>query len=200
MPKRTTTENDPISDLDRTEQPGETPSIQPDVPPPSPAIADQHRGTLATLKDTAQRLTHRPALTPSEQVRRATGGRLELLGGSFGTGTAVIRRFGDEGRIGFVSPAGERVDLEAEVESVASTPDQEEHRLLGAAGWAVALGALAGPFAAALGGGLRLLHPKRMILDLRLRDGRMLTVRTDSVTSAALQALATSAGARERAA
>ena len=81
--------------------------------------------------------------------------------------------------------------MESEIDSVALQPDQREHRLLSATGWALAAGAVMGPVGVALGGGIRLLHPKRIMLNLALRDGRMLTARTDAVTCAALQALAT---------
>jgi len=197
MSKRTIINNDPISNLNQPEQPGDGPPALLDAQPPSRAIADRSNGSLAALEDPAQRLAHPPALTQGERVHRATGGRLELLGGSFGTGIALIRRFGTEQRIGFISSTGEHVDLESEVESVASLPDRQEHRLLSAAGWALAAGAIMGPLGVALGGGVRLLHPKRMMLDVRLRNGRMLAARTDSVTCAALQALAAGRSATE---
>jgi hypothetical protein len=198
MSKCTIVDNDPTGNLNQPEQPGDGPPDQSDTQPPLPAVADRSKGLLAALKDTAQRLVHPPALTQDERGHRATGGRLELLGGSLGTGIVLIKRFGPERRIGFISPAGEHVDLESEVESVASLPDQQEHRLLSATGWALAAGAIVGPLGVAVGGGVRLLHPKRMMLDVRLRNGRMLTARTDSVTCAALQALATGHRAPER--
>jgi len=200
MSKCTIVNNDQTGNLNQPGQPGDGPAAQSDPQPPLRANADRSKGLFAALKDTAERLVHPAALTQDEQGHRATGGRLELLGGSFGPGIALVKRFGPEQRIGFMSPAGEHVDLKSEVESVVSLPDQQEHRLLSATGWALATGAIIGPLGAALGGGLRLLHPKRMILDVRLRDGRMLTARTDSVTCVALQALVTGHGAPERAA
>jgi ADP-glucose pyrophosphorylase len=46
-------------------------------------------------------------------------------------------------------------------------------------------------------GGIRLLHPRRMFVDCRLRDGRVFAARTDAVTAGALEAIgrATSATA-----
>jgi len=200
MSKCTNVANDQTGNLNQPEPPSDDPAAQSDPQPPLRANADRNKGLFAALKDTAERLVHSPELTQDERGHRATGGRLELLGGSFGTGVALIKRFGPEQRIGFMSPTGEHVDLESEVESVASLPDQQEHRLLSATGWALAAGAIMGPLGVALGGGIRLLHPKRMMLNVRLRDGRMLTARTDSVTCAALQALATGHEASEPAA
>lgn len=188
MAKRVTIKNDPLGDLNPAERPDNPPATNPDAEPTTRGTADQSKEALTKRKAAARPSVREATGRRKERVHRAAGGQLELLGGSFGTGLASIRRFGD-GRIGFISPTDERVNLESEVEAVTSSRDREEHRLLSAAGWAWAAGAIMGPLGVALGGGLRLLHPKRMMLNVRLRDGRMLVARTDSVTCAALQAL-----------
>jgi len=49
------------------------------------------------------------------------------------------------------------------------------------------------------GGGLRLLSPRRMIVQLWLTNGETLIVRTDSVTASGLAALARRKGSDSRA-
>ena len=112
----TRVDNDMTDNLNQPELSGDGPPARSDTQPSVRAIAGRSNGLLAALKNTARSLVHLPALTQDEQGRRATGGRLELLGGSFGTGIALIKRFGPEQSIGFISPAGEHVDLEAELE------------------------------------------------------------------------------------
>jgi hypothetical protein len=49
---------------------------------------------------------------------------------------------------------------------------------------------VAGAPGAIVGGGLRLLHPRHMIFEMRLRDGRSCVGRTDGLTIGALDAIA----------
>jgi hypothetical protein len=102
-------------------------------------------------------------------------------------GASVIWRFSPNDRIAFVAPTGRLVDLVKELDAVQAWPDRTEHRLMSAAGWAWVLGSLAGVMGA-VAGGIRLLRPRRMIVNLRLNDGSKLVVRTDAVTVAGLQA------------
>jgi len=147
--------------------------------------------SLTSMKDTATRSVRRQlGTTPDERARQATGGRLELLGGNLGTGMRSIQRFGVDGRIGFVSSAGNFINLESEIESVVACLDRHEHRALSAIGWAWGVGTFLGPVGILLGGGVRFLHPRRMILEMRLRNGRTLIARTDQVTVNALHELA----------
>lgn len=124
-----------------------------------------------------------------KKAAEAVGGRLEILGGDLGIGSCTIGRIRGK-RIGFIAPVGGTIDLEADLDTVCSWPDRGEHRALAAVGWAWALGSIAGIFGLAAGVGIRLLHPKRMIAEMVLSDGRKLIVRTDSVTTTALADLA----------
>lgn len=121
----------------------------------------------------------------TDRAWQAKGGWLEFLGGSFGTGRASISVLGPDRHLGFVAQ-GECVDLESEIDSIEAAADSGEHRLVSAAGWAWFAGTLLGPAGIAVGGGVRLLHPRKMVINARLRDGRMIVARTDSVTAAAL--------------
>jgi hypothetical protein len=147
---------------------------------------DRGRDTLERMREAVRR---RRRAEGAEAARRAVGGRLDLLGGAFGTGTVWIKLFGPDDRPGFLTPQGEHVDLIAAVDDMVAWPDRQEYRLVGAIGWAWTVGTVGGPLGALLGGGIRLLHPRRMFLILRLRDGRELSARTDSVTTDAVEAI-----------
>jgi len=199
MPKRKTILNDPLIDQGsptvRADEPmaasGDTGAIR--------AFLSQSLDGLTTLKDTATRSVRRRLdTTPEERAQQAAGGQLELLGGSLGTGMTSIQRFGADRRVGFVSFAGDFINLESDIESIVAWPDRQEHRALSAIGWAWGVGAFMGPIGALLGGGVRFLHPRRMILEMRLRKGRSLTARTDSVTVNALYELAHASAAAEQ--
>jgi hypothetical protein len=189
MPKRSTIQRDPLVDSPAVHT-GEPPAAPPATAPPGAGLHDAREVSPRRRDTVERRAARRPDGAHAERARRAAGGRLELLGGNLGIGVASIRRFGAERRIGFVSPAEEFIDVESEVESVAIQPDREEHRLLSATGWAWGVGTFLGAAGIVLGAGLRLLHPRRMILQIALRDGRTLVARTDSVTADALAALA----------
>jgi hypothetical protein len=159
---------------------------------------DRGRDTLERMREAMLR---RRRAEGAEAARRAVGGRLDLLGGAFGTGTVWIKLFGPDDRPGFLSPQGEHIDLMTAVDNMAAWPDRQEYRLVGALGWAWTIGTVGGPIGALLGGGIRLLHPRRMFLILRLRDGRELSARTDSVTTDAVEAIVrTARGGAESAA
>jgi len=197
MAKRSTIQNDPLGMLDRPTGEAVEPAAAPaDAPGPTRTVVDQGRAALSTLTDAARKtLGRRLRSAPAERMKLVAGGRLELLGGDFGVGFVWIRRLGPDGRFGFVAPGGEQVILDSEVAAVLGWPDRQEHRLLSAAGWAWTAGSVIGPAGVALGAGIRLLHPGQRMLNLRLRDGRMLVARTDSITIAGLDALALMAGA-----
>lgn len=186
MAKRMTIKNDPLRDINLTEHP-EQPGDEAHKSPALDSDSDRSEAALTKRKNVGPLPGDSQTSGSKQEAHLATGGRLELLGGSFGTGVTSIRRF--DGHIGFISPSSERINLESQVEAVTSSPDREEHRFLSVAGWACAGGIFLGPLGIALAGGLRLLHPKRMVLNMRLHDGRMLVVRTDSVTCAALRRL-----------
>ncbi|MBW8727327.1 MAG: hypothetical protein JF625_19540 [Inquilinus limosus] len=176
MAKRSTVQNNPLG--------------------PARTVADDSRTVFSSLKNKAHKtLGWTPRRTPAERAGLAAGGRLELLGGDFGTGIVSIRRLGPDGLLAFVAPGGEEVVLDTEVAAVLAWPDRQEHRFLSAGGWAWTVGSVIGPVGVALGAGIRLLHPAQRMLNLRLRDGRELVARTDSVTVAGLDALARAAGA-----
>jgi len=159
---------------------------------------DRGRDTLERMREAMLR---RRRAERADAARRAVGGRLDLLGGAFGTGTVWITLFGPDGRPGFLSPQGEHIDLMTSVDDMVAWPDRQEYRLVGALGWAWTIGTVGGPIGALLGGGIRLLHPRRMFLILRLRDGRELSARTDSVTTDAIEGIVRAArGAAEAAA
>lgn len=201
MTKRKTILKDPLTDLDQPAIRADEPTVAPDDKGAVRTFLNQGLETVATLKDTATRSVRQRFHTkPEERAQQATGGQLELLGGTLGTGTTSIQRFGADKRLGFVSTAGDFINLESDIESISAKPDREEHRALSAIGWAWGVGALMGPAGVLLGGGIRFLHPRRMILEMRLRNGRTLVARTDSVTVNALQELArkSAAGAAEQ--
>jgi len=145
---------------------------------------------LPALKDSLNDTFRRVASAGSPKARAAIGGRLEILGGDIGIGGGAICRFGREERIGFIAPSGRLVDLEGEIRTVLGSPDRQERRWLSAVGWAWALGSLTGIAGVVAGGGIRLLHPRRMIVEIALRDGRKFVARTDSVTLSALEDMA----------
>ncbi|MGL4959882.1 MAG: hypothetical protein ACRC67_01530 [Inquilinus sp.] len=192
MAKRSTIQNDPLGKLDQPTGEAVEPAAAPaDAPGPARTVVDHGRAVFSTLTDVARKtLGGRPRGALAERMKLVAGGRLELLGGDFGVGLVRIRRLGPDGRFGFVAPGGEQVILDAEVAAVLGWPDRQEHRLLSATGWAWTVGSVIGPAGVALGAGIRLLHPGQRMLNLRLRDGRMLVARTDSVTVAGLDALA----------
>jgi hypothetical protein len=133
---------------------------------------------------------YRPAVALNAKAHPALGGRIEIIGGDFGIGLRVIALFGDSGHVGFVAPSGDVIDLNQELDVVVAWRDRTEHRFLSAAGWGWALGTVAGPVGIILGAGVRLLHPRRMLLELRLGGHRVLVARTDHVTVKALEDLA----------
>jgi hypothetical protein len=151
------------------------------------------RETFAKVREVATDGIGRRASGP-QASRRAAGGRLDLVSGAFGVGSVWIALFGPDRQPGFVSPQGDFVDLAADLEAPLVWPDREEYRLLSAIGWAWTMGTVAGPLGVVLGGGIRLLHPRRMFIDCRLRDGRAFAARTDSVTAGALEAIGRDAG------
>lgn len=126
----------------------------------------------------------------NEKAGRAIGGRLELFGGDLGSGTCVIWRHGANKTIGFVAPTGRFIDFATELAAVESCDDRTEHRILSTLGWAWIIGSLGGVIGIIAGGGLRLLAPRRVIVQMRLTDGSKLVVRTDSVTESGLRTLA----------
>jgi hypothetical protein len=189
MPKRSTIQKNPLEEL------GETKSKEaaPPVDAGQPAAGDlpgPGRDALAKLKAMANRtIGDRGGESHTDRVQRAKGGWLELLGGSLGTGRASISSYGKNRRLGF-TVQGEFIDLESTIDTVEAMSDRGEHRLLSAAGWAWMAGILFGPAGVALGGGVRLLHPRKMVVNIRFRDGRTIVARTDSITAAALQEIA----------
>jgi hypothetical protein len=180
MAKRSTIARDPLAAVSDAV---ETPDLA------APGIV----AVAATAKTAPTRLAGsanaEATAIPSAAAARSVGGRLEILGGDLGSGTATIWRYGRSERLGFVAPIGRQVDLAAELEAVLAWPDPSDHRVLGAVGWAWVVGSVAGIFGLVAGGGLRLLWPRRMLVRLRLRDGRDLVARTDQVTVAGLEAL-----------
>lgn len=182
MPKRKTIGKNPLS-----EAPAEaTPAVAEIAPPPKPASAS---AVAAPVFKNAISNTVRRMVRIGGDAGAAVGGRLEILGGDLGFGGTTIWRFGRQQRMGFSAPNGQLIDLEGELHEIRAWPDREEHRVLSAVGWAWALGSLGGIFGVVAGGGIRLLQPKRMVMELSLRDGRKLVARTDSVTAAALEEL-----------
>jgi hypothetical protein len=151
------------------------------------------RETFAMVREVATDGVGRRACGP-QAVRRAAGGRLDLVSGAFGIASVWIALFGPDRQPGFVSPQGEHVNLATDLEPPVVWPDREEYRLLSAIGWAWTMGTMAGPLGVVLGGGIRLLHPRRMFIDCRLRDGRVFAARTDAVTAGALEAIGRDAG------
>jgi hypothetical protein len=131
-----------------------------------------------------------PERTASAKAWTAVGGRLDIIGGDIAPWSCTIWRFGERQRLGFVAPTGTLIDLETELDKVAVSPDRHEHRVLAAVGWAWVLGSVGGLVGLVAGGAIRLLQPRRMILELKLFDGRRLVARTDHVTAGALEALA----------
>jgi hypothetical protein len=145
---------------------------------------------LPTLKESLNDAIRGVASAGDPKARAAVGGRLEILGGDIGIGGGAICRFGREERIGFIAPSGNMVDLESEISAVSGSPDRQERRWLSAVGWAWALGSLTGIVGVVAGGGIRLLQPRRMIVEVALRDGRKFVARTDSVTVVGLEHMA----------
>jgi hypothetical protein len=148
------------------------------------AVADYASSTKNAI---CQRVWRRSA---RDRSLDAIGGKLELLGGELGNKFALIQRYGEARRIGFHAADGTFIDLQDQLETLTSRQDRSDFRKIEAIGWAGAAAALIGPPGAVLGGGIRLLHPTRMICEARLRDGRGFVARTDSVTMAGLTAMA----------
>jgi hypothetical protein len=123
------------------------------------------------------------------KARRMVGGHLEILGGDLGSGNCAIWPGPRDRRIGFVAPNGRRVDIARDLATIHAWGDGAEHRYLSAIGWAWVLGSLGGIAGVIVGGGLRLLEPRRMMVILGLEDGSRLVARSDAVTIAGLRAL-----------
>jgi hypothetical protein len=157
------------------------------APPPEPA---KPAPVIAPLPS---RLPDLP-----KAARRMVGGHLEILGGDLGSGSRAIWPLPGDGRIGFVAPNGRRVDIGRDLVRVHAWGDGAEHRYLSAIGWAWVLGSLGGIPGVLVGGGLRLLEPRRMMATLGLGDGSRVVARTDAITIAGLKALVASR-ANERA-
>lgn len=121
---------------------------------------------------------------------RIVGGRLEILGGDLGTGSRAIWPLETENEIGFVAPNGRVIDLVRELDTALIAQDRTEHRYLSAVGWAWVLASFGGFVGLAAAAGLRLLEPRRMMVQVRLSDGATIVTRTDSVTASGLAALA----------
>jgi hypothetical protein len=131
-----------------------------------------------------------PSVAGQWEGRGAIGGKLEFLGGDFVGATCLIWRFGPSARIGFISPKGGLVDLGAELEGIVAWPDRGDRPIVGAVGWGIVVGSLAGVIGVAAGAGLRLLVPRRMMARIRLRHRGEVVVRTDYATVSALEAMA----------
>ncbi|HEY1797585.1 MAG TPA: hypothetical protein VGG57_15850 [Stellaceae bacterium] len=123
-----------------------------------------------------------------DKPRNAIGGRLELLGGDLGRSTLVIRLSGD-GRIGLYASQDEFIDLADQIESIAAWRDRTDHPFTAAIGWGWAFSMAAGLPGAAIGFGARMLQPRHMIFEMRLRDRRLCVGRTDEITFGALDAI-----------
>lgn len=198
MAKRRTIGRDPLSEP----APGETYSAE---------IVPIARPVLGAASAAVEKLVPAPApftsvsepdkaagpIPPSEAVvlvdgkaRRIVGGRLEILGGALGTGSRAIWPLGTESKIGFVAPNGRTVDLVQELDAALVARDGTEHRYLSAAGWAWVLASFGGFVGLAAAAGLRLLEPRRMMVQMRLADGSTIVARTDSITASGLAALA----------
>lgn len=132
------------------------------------------------------------------RAQHAIGGRLEFLGGDLGRTTMYIGRHGDGGRIGCVLANG-FLDLESQVASITAWPDYTDHRLIEALGWGWGISLVGGPFGAIIGFTIRMVQPRHMIFDMRLRDGRQCIGRTDGVTIGGLAAIAEDNTAKEAA-
>jgi hypothetical protein len=194
--RRTTIGRDPLAAEEAVEVEAEAEAPPPPaVSEPSRSLVVRGRTALAQMTDTTLQLARRGGSSRrrganGDRGRDAVGGRLEIWGGAFGRRTVPIELFGDERRMGFIVDSAEFIDLETTVAAVTAWPDHTEHRVLAAIGWGWAFGAVAGTAGAIVGGGLRLLHPRSMIFEMRLRDGRNCVGRTDGVTVRALKALA----------
>ena len=181
MPKRKTIGKNPLSVAEEA-----APAVAEIASPPKPVSAS---AMAAPVFKNAISNTVRRMVRIGGEAGAAVGGRLEILGGDLGFGGTMIWRFGRQQRMGFAAPSGRLVDLEGELQAIRAWPDRDEHRVLSAVGWAWALGSLGGIFGVLAGGGIRLLQPRRMVIELNLRDGRKLVARTDSVTATALEEL-----------
>jgi hypothetical protein len=184
MPKRSTIGKDPLAEA------------RPDFPFAAKTnvveLATAAKDGPASPSSLGRAQEQRPESVPIEDGKagRAVGGRLEIFGGDLGAGASVIWRHGPNERIGFVAPTGRLIDLAMELEAAQSWQDRTEHRVLSTVGWAWVIGSLGGVIGMMAGGGLRLLLPRRVILQMRLIDGSKMVARTDSVTESGLRALA----------
>ncbi|HEX4041192.1 MAG TPA: hypothetical protein VHY10_05780 [Xanthobacteraceae bacterium] len=186
MPKRSTIGKDPLSDA-RSNFPF---AVETNVVELAALAAPKE--SPAPLRSRGRPQEPRPESISAEDGKacRAVGGRLEIFGGDLGAGASVIWRHGPHERIGFVAPTGRLIDLATELETAQSWQDRTEHRVLSTLGWAWVIGSLGGVIGMVAGGGLRLLLPRRVILQMRLIDGCKMVVRTDSVTESGLRVLA----------
>ena len=127
----------------------------------------------------------------AERGRRAIGGRLELLSGYGGRKTTWIglSAVGGEQRLGFFTASDEFIPLEGTIRSIESWTDGKEHRVVAAIGWGWTFATLMGTLGGVAAAVVRLLHPKRMIFEIKLKDGRAFAGRTDSITIGALREL-----------
>jgi hypothetical protein len=201
MAKRKTIGNDPLAEsavvplypaersADIVPMPGAAPAMRADAfsrPMPSAAPPPAEPARVAAATEPA--MPHAPRDVDGK-ARRMIGGHLEILGGDLGSGHRAIWPGPGDGRIGFVAPNGRRVDIARDLVMVDAWGDGAEHRYLSAIGWAWVLGSLGGIPGVIVGGGLRLLEPRRMMAILGLTDGSRLVVRSDAITVAGLRAL-----------
>jgi hypothetical protein len=186
MPKRRTIGKDPLAEA-RSDFPF---AAETNVVALAAVTAAKESPIPAPLPGRAEAPKSESVLIEDERARCAVGGRLEIFGGDLGAGASVIWRHGPGERIGFVAPTGRLIDLASELETAQSWQDRTEHRVLSTLGWAWVIGSLGGIVGILAGGGLRLLLPRRVILQMRLLDGSKMVVRTDSVTESGLKALA----------
>ena len=203
MAKRRTIGRDPLSEP----VPGETYSAE-IVPIARPVFGAVSAAAPAPAADMPASPPPRAAIRPEPEqatepaapaesvvlldgkARRVVGGRLEILGGDLGHGSRAIWPLDADSAIGFIAPNGRRVDLVRELAACLVVQDRTEHRYISAAGWAWVLASFGGVVGLAAAAGLRLLEPRRMMVQMRLGDGVAIVARTDSVTASGLTALA----------
>jgi hypothetical protein len=186
MAKRSTIGKDPLSEA-RSDFPF---AAETNVVDLTTVTAAKESSAPPPVRQRAERSSPRSVHVEDARARCAVGGRLEIFGGDLGAGASVIWRHGPNERIGFVAPTGRLVDLATELAAAQSFQDRTEHRMLSTLGWAWVVGSLGGIVGLVAGGGLRLLIPRRVILQMRLIDGSKMVVRTDSITESGLRALA----------
>lgn len=200
MAKRKTIGNDPLAvspvaplypiehSAEIVPMPMVTAIVLKDEAPSSPA---KRQPIAAPPREPIERAPARGPRLPevAGKARRMLGGNLEILGGDLGSGNRAIWPQAADGRVGFVAPNGRRVDIARDLALVHAWGDGAEHRYISALGWAWILGSLGGVPGVIVGGGLRLLEPRRMMVLLCLTDGSRLVARADAVTVAGLRAL-----------